>query len=147
LTTNCRPQYDIENIPYNVLFSFLGETKYHLLKDVLGLPAWSTVREWRRLHLEKTGITKAIFGGEIADVTNLYHIHEIPTFQPVVLAIDALSIGSYVQILESGKINGLLNHLEIENWRAQVMLRDPSLTEEFILSQRSNIIKSAFVIY
>jgi hypothetical protein len=152
VTKNCnhgKNDFDPSLRKFYTLLSFIGESFYQILVDLLGFPCFRSVQRYKHevmaeLHLDSQSFEPTP-SKIIANIRRF--IDPDDDDSRIILSIDALSLNTYVRVDNMGMIEGLTKTHSIEPEEALRIIMDNDGLEKFVKQHQSELISHAFVVY
>jgi hypothetical protein len=142
---HCRFPFTLE--PFYLLFGLRGQTFYEMIQGALGLPCWRTFQRMKDGFLQSLGFTSELFDGTYKNLRQLCQLSGISPSEEILVAVDAVAVGSYVRIDDDGTVDGMLSSMAIDSIEAQHLLRSEELFRQFLKQHQQEITKFVFVLY
>jgi hypothetical protein len=109
-------------LPFSLQFSMESLTFYETISGLLGLRSWSTVQRMKNCYLEDSGCAPTLFNGSPSNYQRLSELFRIIAGSELVMAGDAISIGSHLTVQATGDVYGLMTLLTVTENRVFVWL-------------------------
>jgi Ca2+/Na+ antiporter len=131
-----------------VLLSFVGDSFYDILVQVFGFPSIPTFQCYKLKFQTELGLSLDLFLPTRTNIeNNIRRFIKDCDDKCVVLALDALSLQSYISITKKGMVSGFANMFKISEETVTQVINEPNEFLNYIEKSLCDIINNAFVIY
>ena len=115
----------------------------------MGFPSYKTVKRWTKEEFSRIGLSMDLFNGSLLSIQKLFEYFINKDFKNVkiVLAVDAAGVKPNVVIHKNGKIDGLLDGVEIDPDEIIEIKKSLETFNAFIEANKTDIIHYYFVFY
>ena len=129
------------------IISFIGESWYVILQQIFNLPHYRTTQRYRKKFLNDFNLSMHSFDGKLENLQKLINLFTNKNDLRYVIAIDAISLKSYVSISKEGNVSGMKFIKKISVDDAKQYLENETDFNSFVEENKDQIENYVFVIY
>ena len=129
------------------IISYVGKSWYNILQQLFNLPNYRTTQRYRNKFLQKYGLTVDVFDGEMHNLKKLKDLFTKEEDLRYVIAIDAVSLTSYVNICDDGTVKGLKVTKQIPVEQAKFLICNENEFKKFVRNNKYQLENYVFSIY